>query len=114
MRKFIFFLLITLSAKAQTRTWFGNSTSLWPNLAPNSVMFSTSGGNNLTTINGNVPGSRFRFMSLIGAANNSSDQIITRNSSGDIHISGVTIADIVAGGGGAIGGSSRSNWACGC
>lgn len=99
MRFILFFLLSFLPAIAQNKTWGGTSTSLFPNLAPNAVVFSTSGTNGLTVINGNVPTAKIKFAAPIGTPS-TNDNLLIRSNDGYVHISTYTVGDLLSLGGG--------------
>lgn len=90
-------LFASLTAFGQSKTWTGNSTSLWPNVAPNSVVFSQNGSGTLTILNPTVSGSRMRFASPVGAGT-TNDIILTRTTdgNGDIRPSTYTIGDLLS------------------
>lgn len=99
MRFILLFLLSILPAIAQNKTWGGTSTSLFPNLAPNAVVFSTSGTNGLTVINGNSASSKVKFAAPIGTPS-TNDNLMIRSNDGYVHISTYTVGDLLSLGGG--------------
>lgn len=98
MIRFIILLLLPLVASAQTAAWKVSTTNTYSTFATNALVIGKSGTNGSVTINGNVSGSTYRFLSPV-AAGQASDTIMVRGSDGNVRLTTTTIADLAGGGG---------------